>query len=138
LFAYDQMQEAGDEGSPWTWHESVGFAESVLGIASAVQRGRSIAARTIDARTWLSGQRHESPDLKRPGRKCSPVRIPAYLASVSLRLQWRLVIQDFFGARHVAKLSDWQILWQTDNSSQLGVHPRCLLPQSNDFSVFLQ
>jgi hypothetical protein len=31
---------------------------------------------------------------------------------------WRLVIQDFFGARHVAKLSDWRIGWQAGNSGQ--------------------
>jgi len=27
-------------------------------------------------------------------------------------LQWRLVIQDFFGARHVARLPNWQTCWQ--------------------------
>jgi hypothetical protein len=37
----------------------------------------------------------------------------------TLQPQWRLVIQDFFGARHVARLSSWQISWQAGNS----VHP---------------
>lgn len=43
------------------------------------------------------------------GRKHSSVKIPAHSASV---LRWGcsgdLVIQVFFGARHVARLADWQ------------------------------
>jgi hypothetical protein len=31
-----------------------------------------------------------------------------------------LVIQVFFGARHIATLSSWQICWQEGNSGQLG------------------
>jgi hypothetical protein len=39
---------------------------------------------------------------------------------------------------HVARLSDWRILWHTDSSGQLKVQPGCLHGQSGAFSVFLQ
>jgi hypothetical protein len=39
---------------------------------------------------------------------------------LTLGLEWRLVIQDFFGAHHVARPPNRQICWQAGNSGQRG------------------
>ena len=47
---------------------------------------------------------------------------PFGLAS-TFRFSWRLVIQDFFEARHVAKLAGRADTWQTGNCGQPGAYP---------------
>jgi hypothetical protein len=47
---------------------------------------------------------------------------------LTLGLQWRRVIEVFFGARHVARPSNWQICWQAGNSGQLGFTPAVRCP----------
>ena len=47
---------------------------------------------------------------------------PFGLAS-TFRFSWRLVIQDFFEARHVAKLAGRADTWQTGNCGQPAAYP---------------
>jgi hypothetical protein len=67
----------------------------------------------------VCAHRSADPPSGSPRRKCSSVRIQAQSYS-DIGLQWRLVIQDFFGARHVARLSNWQICWHVGDSGQCG------------------
>jgi hypothetical protein len=59
-----------------------------------------------------------SPEAKRKGVELQHWTQPLF---ADLLISGDQVIPVFFGARHVARLPNWQICWQTDNSSQQGL-----------------
>ncbi len=66
----------------------------------------------------LCGAAEEQGELSWPAMLIHQHTSPFRLAS-TFRFSWRLVIQDFFGARHVARLSSGQMCWQGGDSGPL-------------------
>jgi len=70
----------------------------------------------------LCGAAEEQGELSWPNMLIHQDTSPFGLAS-TFRFSWRLVIQDFFEARHVAKLAGRADTWQTGNCGQPGAYP---------------
>jgi hypothetical protein len=100
--------------------------------------GTRACSRVIEPRTWLRSQRHGSSDSKRPGRKCTPVIIPARQAFLALGLQRRPGNSSL-----IRGIPSRETVWQANMLASCGNERTAwrvglggLMPQSSPYRTF--